>query len=258
MNRKRCLLACGLGLLIMTGSVWGAPLLRDGLYAKSVPARVVAMSDKGPWFLEIHSEIKDKKIVVPKGTRMELLPCSMLEIILGDAKVTLDTDLRVWAKIAQYHDKNYVFLMNYFSLSPAVKQASDRSASQANASAKVNRIQIPEAVRKRMAEQPVVHSRSLPKVATVLTNKILINRLGYVRTHKEKKVFVFDGLGYSVGESPVQVLPCRALERIECLQNMGVGPYRFSIAGMTTVFRGQTYIYLQRALRVFNHGNFGQ
>ncbi len=30
------------------------------------------------------------------------------------------------------------------------------------------------------------------------------------------------------------------------------------LAAMTTTFRGQPYIYLQRALRVFNHGNFGQ
>ncbi len=257
MTRMRCLLGCVLGLLFMTGSVWGAPLLRDGLYAKAVQARIVAMSDNGPWFLEIHSEIKDKKIVVPKGTRIELLPCSMLEIILEDAKVKPDTDLRVWAKIAQYHGKNYVFLMNYFCLSPLVTQPLDVKPNEGSP-VKVDRLQIPDAVRKRMAEQPVVQAASLPKVATVLTNKILINRFGYVRTKEGKKEFVFDGLGYSVGAPPVQVLSCQALERIERLQKMGVGPYRFSIAGMTTVFRGQTYIYLQRALRVFNHGNFGQ
>jgi hypothetical protein len=258
MNRMRCLVGCGLGLLMMTGSVWGTPLLRDGLYAKSVQARVVAMSENGPWFLEIHSEIKDQNIVAPKGTHIELLPCRMLGILLADAKVQPDTDLRIWAKIAQYRGKNYVLLMNYFCLSPSVTPQSDKPVPEANSPAKVDRLQIPEAVKKRMAEQPVVHAASLPKVATVLTNKILINRFGHVKTNEKKKVFVFDGLGYSVGDSPVQVLPCQALERIERLQNMGVGPYRFSIAGMTTVFRGQTYIYLQRALRVFNHGNFGQ
>ena len=109
-----------------------------------------------------------------------------------------------------------------------------------------------------MAQQRVVQTAALPKVATILANKILINRLGYVKRQKEKKEFVFDGLGYSSADAPIQVLPCAALERIEILQDLGVGPYRFSIAGLTTTFRGQPYIYLQRALRVFSHGNFGQ
>jgi hypothetical protein len=258
MNQMRFSMGLILGWLILTGPAQGVPLLRDGLYAKSVLGRVVAASDTGPWFLELHSEIKDQNTVVLAGTRVELLPCGMLEILLGDAKVRPETDLRVWAKVARYRGKNYFFLMNYFGLSAPVKPLPKAQTTEADSPPKADRLQIPEAVKKQLAQQRVVHTAAIPKVATILTNKILINRSGYIKTQKDTKVFVFDGLGYSTGDAPIQVLPCEALERIETLQNMGVGPYRFSIAGMTTTFRGQPYIYLQRALRVFNHGNFGQ
>ncbi|NQV34360.1 MAG: hypothetical protein HQ515_16825 [Phycisphaeraceae bacterium] len=259
MNRLRFLLGSIVAWLALTGPTQGAaPLLRDGLYAKSVLGRVEAVSETGPWFLQLHSEIKDQNMVVPKGTRMELLPCGMLEILLDDPKVKPETDVRIWAKVAQYRGKNYFFMMNYFGLSAPVKTLPQKQIAEDGSPVKVDRLQIPDALKKRMAQQRVVHTAAMPKVATILTNKILINRFGYVKSHKEQKVFVFDGLGYSAGHAPVQVLPCEALERIETLQDSGVGPYRFSIAGMTTTFRGQQYIYLQRAMRVFNHGNFGQ
>ncbi len=258
MNRMRCLMGAVMGWLILTSPTQGTPLLRDGLYARAVLGRVKAVSDTGPWFLELRSEVKDHNTVVPMGTRVALLPCAMLETLLGDTKVKPETDVRVWAKVAAYQGKNYFFLMNYFGLSAPVEPLSQGQGPDAGSAAPVDRLQIPEAVKKQMAQQRVVHTAAVPRVATILTNKILINRSGYIRTDKDTKVFVFDGLGYSMADAPIQVLPCEALERIETLQDRGVGPYRFSIAGMTTTFRGQPYIYLQRALRVFNNGNFGQ
>ncbi len=258
MNRMHFLLGSIMAWLMLAGPTQGTPLLRDGLYAKAVLGRVVAESDTGPWFLELHSEIKDQNTVVPGGTRVELLPCGMLEILLDDTRIKPETDVRVWAKVAQYRGKNYFLLMNYFGLSPQVKTLLQGPVAGETSPVKVDRLQIPDAVKRRVSQQRVVHTAGIPKVATILTNKILINRLGYVKSQKEQKVFVFDGLGYSSGDAPIQVLPCEALERIEILQNSGVGSYRFSIAGMTTTFRGQPYIYLQRAMRVFNHGNFGQ
>jgi len=250
-------MAWGIGLLISTGPAFAAPLLRDGLYARSVLGRIVAESDTGPWFLQLNNEVKDHNTVVPKGTRMELLPCAMLEVLLDDAKVLPETDVRIWAKVSLYQGKNYLFLMNYVGLSDPVKTPSQDPVPDVVLPAKVDRLEIPDAIKKRAAEQRVVHAAAQPTEATILTNRTLINRLGYVTTQNEQKVFVFDGLGYSAGDAPIEVLPCEALERIETVQNLGVGPYRFSIAGMTTTFRGQPYIYLQRAMRVFSHGNFG-
>ncbi|MCP4175006.1 MAG: hypothetical protein GY758_30015, partial [Fuerstiella sp.] len=52
MFRRHLLVGTILAWSILTGPTQGAPLLRDGLYAKSVLGRVVAVSDTGPWFLE--------------------------------------------------------------------------------------------------------------------------------------------------------------------------------------------------------------
>ncbi|MCF7975128.1 MAG: hypothetical protein K9N55_15045 [Phycisphaerae bacterium] len=258
MNRMHFLLAWAFALLISMGPAEASPLLRDGLYAKAVEGRVVAISDKGPWLFQIQSDIKDQNIVVPGGTRLELLPCAKLEQLLDDAKVAAHTDIRICAKITQYKGKNYLFLTDYLRLGqPLVQPVPDQPA-EADAPAKVNRLQIPEAIKIQRVQHRVVYPPSLPRDANVLANRILINRFGYVETDRDQRVFVFDGLGFSEKDPPVRVLPCQVLERIEHVQNSGVGPYRFSIAGLTTTFRGQQYIALQRAFRVFNHGNFGQ
>lgn len=246
-----------LAVMCLVRPVWADALLRDGLYLKSLPGRVVAESNDGPWTFQIQNDIKDKDSVVPKQTKLTLLPSGMLEVMLEDGKIQADSDVRIWAKVTLYQGKNYLFLMNYLCLSQP-KAASVSEAEKRDRAASENRLQIPEAVLKRMAEQPVVHASGTPKAATILLNKIVINRVGYIDTREDKKVFVFDGLGYTVEGKPVEVLPCETLEGIERIQASGIGPYRFSIAGMTTAFRGREYVYLQRANRVYSHGNFGQ
>lgn len=259
MKRMRIVLRSIVVILLLAGSVQAAvPLLRDGLYAKSVQGRMVTTGDAGPWFLKLASDIKDQNTVVPVGTRLELLPCSTLEVLLEDGRVEPETEVRVWAKVTRYQGKNYLFLMNYVGLSARPQAAATAQVVDANAPVKVDRLQIPEAIKKQAAQQRVVHAPAVAKEGTGSTSKILINRFGHVKTEKQKKLFVFHGLGYSMGDDPVQVLPSAALARIESLQDRGVGPYRFSIAGMSTRFRGRSYLYLQRAFRVYSHGNFGQ
>jgi hypothetical protein len=245
-------------LLISTGPAFAEGLLRDGLYAKAVEGRLVAVSDKGPWLFQIQNEIKDQNAVVPGDTRLELLPCGKLQQLLDDDKVLPDTDLSICARIMQYQGKNYLFLTDYLRLGPPIAIRMPVSAADANVPARVDRLQIPEAITMQGAKQRVFYPPSLPEDANILVNKTLINRFGYVEIEKDQKVFVFDGLGFSKTDEPIRVLPCQVLEQIEHMQNSGVGPYRFSVAGVTTTFRGQKYMALQRAFRVFNHGNFGR
>jgi len=258
MTRMRLLTGLAVGLLITGGPAWCKPVLRDGLYAKSVQGHIEVISDTGQCLFQIQSDIKDQNTVVPKGTQFEFLPCAMLEILLGDTRVQPSTDVRIWAKITQYQGKNYLFLMNYLCLSPLADNLPDTQVADVNSLAKTDRIEIPDFVKKQVAEQRIVHIAPLPEVAKPASNKIMINRFGHIGTRDGQKVFVFDGLGYSADAAPIGVLPCQALEHIETIQKLGVGPYRFNIAGMTTMFRGKQYIYIQRAFRVFNYGNFGQ
>lgn len=70
-------------------------------------------------------------------------------------------------------------------------------------------------------------------------------------------IFVLDPLGLSGAEGSLKVLPCEVLELTELRIGAALNPMRFKIAGIRTKFRGAEYLLLQKATRVYGHGNFG-
>jgi hypothetical protein len=68
--------------------------------------------------------------------------------------------------------------------------------------------------------------------------------------------FVFDSFGRNVNPSQLGLLPCKALESTEWLRSLLPEPVRFKVAGITTEYKGQKYLMLHKATRVFSHGNF--
>ncbi len=70
-------------------------------------------------------------------------------------------------------------------------------------------------------------------------------------------VFVLDALGLSGDEGTMLVLPCEVLELTELRIAAALNPMRFRIAGIKTNFKGKNYLLLQKATRVYGHGNFG-
>jgi len=70
-------------------------------------------------------------------------------------------------------------------------------------------------------------------------------------------VFVLDALGLSAAEVSLQVLPCEALEFTEARVAAALNPMRFKIAGIRTKYKGKDYLLLQKATRIYGHGNFG-
>jgi len=69
--------------------------------------------------------------------------------------------------------------------------------------------------------------------------------------------FVLDALGLSVQKLSLRLLPCEVLELTETRQVAELNPVRFKIAGIKTEYKGKHYILLQKAMRVYGHGNFG-
>jgi hypothetical protein len=69
-------------------------------------------------------------------------------------------------------------------------------------------------------------------------------------------VFIPYALGLNVSEEYYELLPCRTLEL--ALQRQAVAPeaIRFNVAGLVTEFKGRKLLLLQRAIRVYSHGNF--
>jgi hypothetical protein len=71
-------------------------------------------------------------------------------------------------------------------------------------------------------------------------------------------VFVPYALGWNVSDVRYELLPCTALEEALRRQRGALDPIRFNVAGLVTEFQGKKYLLLQRAIVVYNYGNFGR
>lgn len=71
-------------------------------------------------------------------------------------------------------------------------------------------------------------------------------------------VFILDALGRNVPKVSLRLLPCEALELTELRQSAQLEPLRFKIAGIMTKYKDQNYLLLQKATRVYSHGNFAR
>jgi hypothetical protein len=144
---------------------------------------------------------------------------------------------------------------------------------------------IPKEITDRLSDRPTVY-RQQPQEPNSLGEKlqgikqdyILADRTGLIssrvvreaycegeQTHDALRTtqyeFVLDGLGLSVQQRTFRLLPCQVLEQAE--QQSATGGLRseqtrLKIAGIITEYRGDKYLLLQRATRVYGHGNFGR
>lgn len=71
-------------------------------------------------------------------------------------------------------------------------------------------------------------------------------------------MFVLDALGRNVRPVSLRLLPCEALELAELAQSVIPEPVRFKIAGIVTKYKGEKYLLLQKATRIYSHGNFAR
>ncbi|MHC4459634.1 MAG: hypothetical protein ACYS0I_21545, partial [Planctomycetota bacterium] len=94
-------------------------------------------------------------------------------------------------------------------------------------------------------------------------DSILADRCGFIRESGRraqdtwrKVSFVLDAIGRTEAKTSLRLLPCQALELAQRKQSASPDALRFKIAGIVTKFKGEDYLLLQRATRVYSHGNF--
>jgi len=144
---------------------------------------------------------------------------------------------------------------------------------------------IPKAIIDRLSDRPTVYRRQPEEPNSQGQNRqsikqdyILADRTGLISSRvvreayceKEKTQdalrntqyeFVLDGLGLSVQQTSFRLLPCQVLEQAERESAAGglrSNQIRFKIAGIITEYKGDKYLLLQRATRVYSYGNFGR
>jgi hypothetical protein len=101
----------------------------------------------------------------------------------------------------------------------------------------------------------------MPKTGKKVLEKdsILADRCAFlVKQNDGRLLFVLNALGRNDHPVSLRLLPCEALELTELTQSTIPEPVRFKIAGIVTKYKGEKYLLLQRAARIYSHGNFAR
>ena len=241
------------------------------------------------WFFEFSTDVNDYRGRASAGTRLELLASSELEKMIADVSERSAADYRLWGWVTKYKGRNFIFPNYFFPLGkrsrpqsqtppkprqkgrkptempsvkefqrqPAVSEPNDVLAipQEIIEKLKAGRIVRPEKLeQKSKAKKGVVDS---VKKAQLKQDSILADRTAFLSKQNDGRlVFVLDAFGRNVRPVSLRLLPCEVLELAEQRQSAVPEPVRFKIAGIITKYKGENYLLLQKATRVYSHQNF--
>ncbi len=260
-------------------------LLPDGLILEGIEGKLSPPDSNDSWYFEPHSDINDINVVVKAGTKLKLLPSSTLEKIIADANERSVNYYRLDVRVTKYKGKNFLF-PSYFVPIRTPKTSEDTtpdktvpekdSAENPNLNDANDILTIPpdvlekiEAARAKMAQsgqrisdsngistnkQKTANEKRIPRT----TDSVIIDRVAILTARQNGKyIFTLDALGRNVPTVWFRLLPCEALELSELIQSVTLEPARFKIAGIVTKYKGNDYLLLQKATRIYGQGNFG-
>jgi len=255
-------------------------LLREGLVLRGVDGRLTKPDDnEAPdrWFFEFDSDVNDSRAVVKAGTGLELLPSAALQRMLADVNERAAASYRLWCRVTKYRNRNFIFPIYFLPLSkikPPSTQPSQPPQPDINIAEtestinepndilsipkevieklRARRIQMPKPVEKQ--DQPL---RPEIKEQSFQQDFVLVDRSAFLVVQDDGRlVIVLDALGRNVPKVSFQPLPCEVLQQAEEAQAAEPDPLRFKIAGLVTKYKGKQYLLLQKATRIYHHGNF--
>ncbi len=118
---------------------------------------------------------------------------------------------------------------------------------------------IPEEILDKLTARKIVRPTQLRKGLRLKQDVILTDKIGFISSYVDSDTqydFVPDTLGRNVERVSFLLLPCETLERAQITQSTEPNPIRFKTAGIVTQYKGQNYLLLQKATRIYNYGNF--
>ena len=260
-------------------------LLGDGLILKGLEGKLCPPDSNDSWYFEPYSDITDKSVVVRAGTKLKLLPSATLEKIIADAGERSVRQYRLEARVTKYKGKNYLFPSFFVPISspttseqkkPGKTTSAKDSAEDPNLNDANDILTIPlevlekiEAARAKMTQsghrisdsngisankQNSVNKKRAPRT----TDSVIIDRIAIFTGQQNGEFsFVLDAFGRNVPTAQFKLLPCEALEMSELIKSVSLEPVRFKIAGIVTKYKGNKYLLLQKATRIYSQGNFG-
>lgn len=265
-------------------------LLRDGFVLDGTEGSLVGPDSNDVWFFELAADVNDSRIVVKSGTELQLLPSAALEQMITENRKDPNLTYQLWgARITKYKGRNFIFLGYFLPLKTAAKsslsqeasdQVDDESRTQQTLEPELadsnSVLSIPPDILKKLKarRQKITESgqrvtmdeprpSSLIPLAPGARPSVLVDRTGFVKHSRRAGngglVFVPDALGRNVDSDLgiLRLLPCEILELAELKQAEQLEQVRLRIAAITTEYKGERYLLLQKATQCYNHGNFG-
>jgi len=258
------------GLALMYGGLAASQtgaVLPDGSLLKGVEGRV--FQDGERWSLMLTTPVRYDGKALDAGTVLELLPSAGLEALVTDAAFNPGGRYRFSAQGATYRGRSSLFInlfvpladaadSNGIALPPASHGEDPNRAAARHAAEKADPLAIPEDIQKKLAEYQATRQRSGQGMAAPMRVRVLLDQVGLLVQARPRTFFVTDGLGQNTMPEVFEPLPCGTLEFMERVQAGSPEPVRFRVAGVLTEYQGRSFLLLHRAVREYDHGNFGQ
>ncbi|MHC4642608.1 MAG: hypothetical protein ACYS32_13260 [Planctomycetota bacterium] len=280
--------------VVITTSGFGATqksqtLVRDGFVLTGVDGKLVPHesnevspeSAQDRWFFEFDADFSNGRGLVGAGTRLELLPSSVLERMIADVNNNPDASYRLVGRVTRYRGKNFVFPTYFLPIAKTKKpqiltsQKSPRQEKQPTINDPNDVLTIPKELIEKLPDRKTridLRKRGQDTEETKpgdkrksrpIQDSILADKCGFIhdKGHKiegtwRQARFVPDALGRKESRISLRLLPCQALEQAQRKQSAEPDVMRFKTAGIVTKFKGNDYLLLQRVTRVYSHGNF--
>jgi hypothetical protein len=194
------------------------------------------------------------------GQSLELVKSVTLEKLVADAKTRVDARYRLWGKVTKFEGKNYIFATYFLALRKADRPESkqigpDKNRQAVNAPNDI--LNIPEEIASRLQTSEVMPATQGQEPLQLKQDAIFANRTGRIVEKQGQYVFEPDGLGQGIEKLSLALLPCQKLDETLGQVRNEPNPVRFNVAGILTTYKGQQYLLLQKATRVYSYGNFG-
>ncbi len=239
--------------------------LREGFVLAGVDGKLTGADSNGRWLFEFDSDVIGDKGRVRAGASLELLPSAGLEKMTADMKKRSDASYRLWGKVTKYENTNFIFPIYFLPLSKIEQpqQSTPQKPRPKKRQLTVNEpndtLAIPQDIVAKLRKRKIIRTKQLEKGLELKIDSILADRTALLVEQPDGElVFVLDALGRNVGQISFRLLPCETLQQTRQEQSAELEPLRFKVAGIVTQYRGDYYLLLQRARRVYSHQNFGR
>jgi len=239
-------------------------LIRDGFVLEGVDGTLVAGDVNDMWLFEMASDVTDYRGTIKAGQKVEFLPSRALERMTAGYKKDSNNGYRIWALVTKYKGKNFIFV-EYFLPVTEVRTATTEPE-EVNAVKISDKTEIiPDEVMKILKPDRVVDVKRIPKLEQTANRQheyeldsVFADRIGYITLDAKtgKSVLSLDALGWNLGGKSFELLPCRFVEEAQEQQKFEADALRYKVMGILTEYKGKSYLLLQRAIRIYGHGNF--